>query len=177
MSARVVRVEAGERLVLRLTGDVDSGALRRLAEDIAATREAAGGGLPATVLVDDSVEVFVLASGAALEVAGEARTRLYVAGKMTGLPDFGYDAFHAAQAELEAAGYVVESPTAGGQVEGFEWLDYMRRGIGQLIRCDGVAKLAGWEDSRGARAEVGLALALGLPVRPVGEWVEGRGGS
>jgi hypothetical protein len=104
-------------------------------------------------------------------VSGSVTADVYTCGAMSGLPDFNYPAFKAATAAMRAAGLVVECPTEGGQVEGWEWVDYMRRGITQLLRCRGVATLEGWENSRGARIEVGVALSLGLPVRPVGEWL------
>lgn len=104
-------------------------------------------------------------------MSGLIRADLYVAGPCTGYPDFNYPSFARATRFLRGAGYVIEDPTEPGQVEGWEWQDYMRRGIAQLIRCRGVATLEGWENSRGARTEVGLALAIGLPVQPVGEWL------
>lgn len=36
--------------------------------------------------------------------------RLYLAGPMTGLPDFNYPAFHAAAAAWRAAGWTVANP-------------------------------------------------------------------
>lgn len=98
-------------------------------------------------------------------------TQLYVAGPMTGLPEFNYPAFQAAVEELDAVGFAVESPHAPGQVDGWEWSDYMRRGLQQLLTCDGVAVLPGWDASRGAMIEVNLACALGMPVRSVAQWV------
>ncbi len=37
--------------------------------------------------------------------------RLYIAGPMTGLPDFNYPAFEEARAQLESEGYAVLCPT------------------------------------------------------------------
>lgn len=97
-------------------------------------------------------------------------TLLYVAGPMTGLPDFNFPAFAEATAQLRAAGYSVESPAEAGQVDGFTWNQYMRRGLLQMLRCDGVAVLPGWEGSRGAGIECRLARDLAMPVRSVQDW-------
>lgn len=97
---------------------------------------------------------------------------VYVAGPMTGLPDYNYPAFEAAVAQLEAAGFEVVSPTEGGQVDGWAWEDYLRRGLGQLLGCEAVAILDGWHRSRGARVEVHVATRLRMPVRPVEAWLE-----
>ena len=107
----------------------------------------------------------------------KAATRLYIAGRpMTGLPNLNYPAFAAASVQLLAAGYAVESPTEGGQVDGWTWADYMRRGLGQLLTCDGVAMLPGWGGSRGACIEAELAGELDMPVRSVRDWIELAGG-
>lgn len=55
--------------------------------------------------------------------------KLYIAGPMTGLPEFNYPAFMDAERRLIAAGYEIENPAAPGQVDGWTWQDYMKRGI------------------------------------------------
>jgi hypothetical protein len=40
----------------------------------------------------------------------------------------------------------------------------MRRDIAELVTCDAIAALDGWERSRGASLEVYIAKALGMPV-------------
>ena len=97
--------------------------------------------------------------------------KLYIAGPMSGCEDYNYPAFMAAQKVLEALGYEVENPASGGQVEGWKWTDYMRRGIAQLVTCDGVAMLPGWRESRGARIERQLALDIKLAVDDLSGWV------
>lgn len=98
-------------------------------------------------------------------------TAIYVAGPMTGLPDFNYPAFYAAAAKLRAAGYDVENP-AENKVEGTaSWLAYMRMSLVQIARVDGIALLPGWQDSRGARIEAKLAEDLGLRLWGVDQWL------
>ena len=90
--------------------------------------------------------------------------RVYLAGPMTGLPELNYPAFNAAAADLRFRGWWVENPAAPDLPPCDSWRDYMRRGIGQMLSCDWVALLPGWERSRGARIEERLARDLGLRV-------------
>lgn len=90
--------------------------------------------------------------------------KLYIAGPMSGLPDFNYPAFFAAEGLLAETGHTTENPARPGQVDGWSWYDYMRRGLRQLLECDGVALLPGWEDSRGARIERDVARMLEMPA-------------
>lgn len=100
-------------------------------------------------------------------------TRLYVAGPMTGLPEFNYPAFHEAARQLAAVGYDPINPArTDGRENCREWLDFMRASLLDLAACDGIATLPGWGDSRGAALEVFIAKSLGLPVRPVHEWLD-----
>ena len=96
--------------------------------------------------------------------------RLYISGPMTGLPQLNYPAFHAAADELAAAGYDVINPARPGEPH-WEWIDWMRRAVRDVSEADGLALLAGWGESRGARVEVELAQGLGLRVLALGAWV------
>ncbi len=100
------------------------------------------------------------------------RTRLYIAGPMTGYPEFNYPAFIAAAVNLRAAGFKVENP-ADNPVQS-SWRDYMRCSLRQVSWVDGVATLPGWELSRGAVLEVHIAHSLGLPTLTVDQWLAGH---
>lgn len=91
--------------------------------------------------------------------------RIYIAGPMTGLPDFNYPAFHACAAALRAQGFEVENPADNPEPSCKSWLGYMRMALRQLVLCDGVAMLPGWSHSRGAVIEHQLGVNLGLLVR------------
>lgn len=71
---------------------------------------------------------------------------VYIAGPMSGLPEFNYPAFYDAAAR-------------------------MRHALRMVVESDGIALLPGWEDSRGARLERQVADAIGLDVRPLAEWL------
>ena len=96
--------------------------------------------------------------------------RIYLAGPMTGLPDFNYPAFHAEAARLRQLGYHVENPAEGAVPPCGTWVGYMRNAIQQLMTCEAVALLPDWQKSRGALIEHGLAVNLGLPARPADEF-------
>lgn len=96
--------------------------------------------------------------------------KLYIAGPMTGLPEFNYPAFNDAARRIRAAGYDVENP-ADNTVTGDDYHDYLRAGLAQLLTCDAVAVLDRWWESGGARWEVNTAGVLGLPVRALDEWL------
>lgn len=99
-----------------------------------------------------------------LDDASTMRERVYIAGPMTGLPDFNYPAFHAAAAELRSQGLHVENPAEHGTVAGAEWSDYLRYDIGRLATCGAIYLLPGWEKSKGAQLEVHIARTLGMSI-------------
>lgn len=101
-------------------------------------------------------------------------TRIYIAGPMSGLPEYNLPAFADAKRELDALGYDAVNPGARGVLAGYGWSDYMRDGIRLLVDCDAVALLDGWTGSRGAMLEVRIASALGMPVTSLSEWFDNR---
>jgi hypothetical protein len=90
--------------------------------------------------------------------------RVYIAGAMTGLPDNGYPAFHAAAKELRDRGFEVENPAENEAPPCGSWLAYMRMAVVQVAKVDTLVLLPGWEKSKGARVEFNLAVGLGLSV-------------
>lgn len=96
--------------------------------------------------------------------------KLYIAGPMSQLPEFNYPAFMDAERQLVASGYEVENPARPGQVDGWTWRDYMKRGIRQMLDCEGVALLPGWQHSRGAQIEAALATQFGMRLWSVDMW-------
>lgn len=104
-------------------------------------------------------------------------TTVYIAGPMTGIAEFNFPAFDAAAARYRARGWTVISPaehdrkmgldTRGmkgmpSELEGFgfDLAEALMWDLRQVANADGIVLLAGWETSRGARAEWALAAAL-----------------
>lgn len=93
--------------------------------------------------------------------------RIYIAGPMSGLPKFNYPLFNAVAETLRARGHEVETPAENPEPPCKSWHGYMRMAVAQMVRCDAVALLPGWEASKGASLEHRLAHELGLKVLPV----------
>lgn len=113
--------------------------------------------------------------------------KIYIAGPMSGLPEFNFPAFHAAANELRAEGHEVFSPAErdierhdgvdiskgnanGCQItaakeHGFSLRDALADDTWWICKeADAIAMLPGWENSKGANAEWSLAKALGLKI-------------
>ena len=90
--------------------------------------------------------------------------RIYIAGPMTGLPEFNYPAFNAETARIRALGYHVENPAENPAQASGAWEDYMKMALRQMLTCDSVVMLKGWGKSKGALIEYNLAKSLGLEI-------------
>lgn len=102
---------------------------------------------------------------------------VYIAGPMRGIPEFNFPAFFDAEERLSRAGHKVISPASHDVELGFAWqgktghedlttLDFDLKAalawdLAQVLACDTVALLPGWQQSAGARAEVAAAEAVG----------------
>jgi hypothetical protein len=90
--------------------------------------------------------------------------RLYLAGAMTGMPDLNFPLFHAEAARLRALGFEVVNPAEINADPDAGWHHCMRKDIPELLKCDGIALLDGWEASKGARLEHHIADQMGMFV-------------
>lgn len=109
---------------------------------------------------------------------------IYIAGPMSGIPQFNFPAFDAAATLLREQGYDVQSPAemdspetravalkspdgrfGSGTVNGETWGDFLARDV-KLVAdsVEGIGLLPNWETSRGARLETFVALTVGKPV-------------
>ena len=95
----------------------------------------------------------------------------YIAGPMTGLPGLNFPAFHTEAARLRALGYEVANPAEINPEPTVGWQACMRADIAQLVTCDGVRLLEGWERSRGASLEAHIAHILGMRLVYPGEQI------
>lgn len=105
--------------------------------------------------------------------------RYYLAGPMTGYPQFNFPAFDAAAAALRAQGYDIVSPAeldapelreacmasqdgslqSDGTHAGQTWGDYLSRDV-KVVADDAnaIILMPGWEKSKGARLEAWTAI-------------------
>lgn len=90
--------------------------------------------------------------------------RIYIAGPMSGHPDLNFPAFHAVAATLRSFGHHVVNPAEINANTGADWLTCMRADIKQLVDCNAICMLPGWEHSRGATLEREIAFGLGMAV-------------
>ena len=101
---------------------------------------------------------------------------LYVSGKISGEKRY-TKKFEEAYYKLRDAGYWVHLPM-DAVARPKNWQHAMRRCISyMLLNAEGVALLPDWVDSRGAKLEREIALALDMPVKPIEEWLGGIKGN
>lgn len=91
--------------------------------------------------------------------------RVYIAGPMSGYPEWNFPAFNRAEAEWVLAGWEVSNPAKnfGGKTD-LPYETYLKTACLQVADADAVAVLEGWEASRGAVTEVHIAMTLSKPV-------------
>lgn len=99
-------------------------------------------------------------------------TRIYIAGPMTGYPELNFPFFNAAAKSLREQGHDVVNPAEIVNDKSADWQTCMRADIAQLVTCDGVRLLEGWERSRGASLEAHIAHSLGMRLVYPGEELE-----
>lgn len=90
-------------------------------------------------VVDDYGNLVAVEDGGARMVM----KRIYIAGPMSGLPDFNYPAFQTAAAVLRAQGHHVENPTENPPPACGSWQGYMRMSLRQIAACDCLYMLPG----------------------------------
>ena len=95
----------------------------------------------------------------------EIQSPVYLSGPMSGLPQENYPAFHAAAEKLRSIGYTVISPAE--QQKQNTWEAYMKQDLALLDHCNSMVLLDGWENSRGANIEVGVAKQKNMQIIPL----------
>lgn len=86
--------------------------------------------------------------------------KVYIAGKITNNPDY-IKQFAEAEEMLKASGHTVLNPVKD---KGFSYKDCIDMGLCELMKCDGIYLLEGWQDSRGAILEYLYALVTGMVI-------------
>lgn len=87
--------------------------------------------------------------------------KVYLAGPMTGIPEFNYPQFAKHADDLRTRGFEVVSPHELCD-QSMSWRLCMKVNIKRLVECDMIAMLPGWDKSRGACLEMQIAQGLGL---------------
>lgn len=96
--------------------------------------------------------------------------RIYISGPMTGLPGLNFGAFHLTARQLRALGYEVVNPAEKqSESEELSWEEYLKQDLQQMLTCDTIALLPGWQASKGAHLELHVAHRLGMTVVDVAE--------
>lgn len=83
--------------------------------------------------------------------------KLYLAGKITGDPNYKAKFAEAAKA-LRSAGYSVMNPAE--LPDGFDYPDYMKICAAMIEVCDATCLLPDWTESDGAKFEYGHTIAV-----------------
>lgn len=100
---------------------------------------------------------------------------VYLSGPMANKPDLNFPAFHRAAAQLRSAGHEVFNPAEtdfGKPPAEVTHREALAVDLAWLCQfAQGIALLEGWEQSRGAQAEVAAAKAIGAFVGTVEDYL------
>jgi len=98
--------------------------------------------------------------------------KVYLAGPMSGIPEFNFPAFFAAAEKLRAEGHIVFNPPEKdlemwGDMENVakkaNYRDCLRADLNWILdHAEAIAFLPGWEASKGVKTEKALAECLNL---------------
>ena len=86
--------------------------------------------------------------------------KVYIAGAISSNPNYEKQ-FEEAERSLLEEGHAVINPVKN---EGFDYKEYIDMGLCELMRCEAIYLLEGWEKSPGANLELTYALTVGLQV-------------
>lgn len=97
----------------------------------------------------------------------EENQKIYISGRMTDDPQHEYK-FNAAVEKL-MKDYIVVNPVdisieVDGTINNATYKDYLKADIKKLMGCDAIYMLSGWEQSKGAKAEHSIAVALDMKI-------------
>lgn len=90
----------------------------------------------------------------------QGKLTIYISGAMTDIKGFNKDEFFRVEDIITKAGHIALNPARNPL--GLEYSNYIRLSLADLLVSDAVVRLRGWQESKGALAEVFTANSLGL---------------
>lgn len=99
---------------------------------------------------------------------------VFIAGPMSGKPNYNFEAFDKAELHLEELGYRTFNPAHLGRVAlskygdvpygSHSYKELLAATIKAVVQSDCIYLLKGWENSRGAKQELSTAIDLGKEI-------------
>lgn len=91
--------------------------------------------------------------------------KIYISGKISGTDlTETRKRFAAVAKATKILGYEPVNPLENGLSEHDSWEAHMLKDIIDLLQCNAIYMLQGWEDSKGARIEHYIATKIGMPI-------------
>lgn len=90
--------------------------------------------------------------------------KIYISGKITGVENEAPLLFEKAQVFLENLGHEIINPLKIKHVHDLSWSSFMKADLKEMLDCDAIYMLKGWQDSKGACIERRLADELGMQI-------------
>jgi len=97
-------------------------------------------------------------------IAGAQSLKIYIAGPMTGIPEYNFPLFRCVTERYRRFGHHVISPHEDVTDTTLPWEFYMRRALRLLAECDTIVLLPNWHQSTGAKLEFQIADTLGMKI-------------